>query len=308
MAGSSALDILLRAKRAGRLHHAALLYGSSLRELEDTAMAVASELFGRPAHRHPDLFELRPEGKMRLIKIGSDSDRVGGEWPPNTMRKLLKDLRQTSSQGGAKVAIIHEADRMNAVAANAFLKTLEEPPERTTIFMLTTRPNDLLNTIRSRCIALRVDCRPQPIDDDEWLQWLDDFKNWQRSLMGGVGKKVSLSDAIMNCYGLLARFDCVLSRLTDAESDLDDAQKDDLDDEMLEAVAAGERRAIRKKMFADIENACVSCALGGAGVPAVKLGRAVDALEKSSGFMELNMQDAPALEYFMLNCLRIWSR
>lgn len=58
---------------------------------------------------------------------------------------------------------------------------------------------------------------------------------------------MSLSDAIMNCYGLLARFDCVLSRLTDAESDLDDAQKDDLDDEMLEAVAAGERRAIRKK-------------------------------------------------------------
>ena len=102
MAGSSALDILLRAKRAGRLHHAVLLYGSSLRELEDTAMAVASELFGRPAHRHPDLFELRPEGKMRLIKIGSDSDRVGGEWPPNTMRKLLKDLRQTSSQGGRR--------------------------------------------------------------------------------------------------------------------------------------------------------------------------------------------------------------
>ena len=59
---------------------------------------------------------------------------------------------------------------------------------------------------------------------------------------------------------------------------------------------------------ADIENACVSCALGGVGVPAVKLSRAVEALEKSSGFMELNMQDAPALEYFMLKSLRIWSR
>ena len=308
MAGCSALDILLRAKRSGRLHHAVLLYGSSAGELEDAAMAVASELFGRPARRHPDLFELRPEGKMRLIKIGSDSDRVGGEWPPNTMRKLLQDLRQTSNQGGAKVAIIHEADRMNAVAANAFLKTLEEPPERTTIFMLTTRPNDLLNTIRSRCIALRVDCRPQPIDDEQWLQWLEDFKAWQRALMDGVGKKISLSDAFMNCYGLLARFDAVLSRLTDVESDLDEAQKDELDEEMQEAVAAGERRAIRKKMFADIENACVSCALGGVGVPAVKLSRAVEALEKSSGFMELNMQDAPALEYFMLKSLRIWSR
>lgn len=57
---------------------------------------------------------------MRLIKIGSSADRAGGDWPPNTMRKLLRDIRQSSALGGRKVAIVHEADRMNAESANAF--------------------------------------------------------------------------------------------------------------------------------------------------------------------------------------------
>ena len=107
------------------------------------AKKTASLLFGRPCAGHPDLFELRPEGKMRLIKIGSASDRTGGDWPPNTMRKLLRDIRQSPSAGAVKVAIVHEADRMNAESANAFLKTLEEPPPDTTIFMLTNPPKRL---------------------------------------------------------------------------------------------------------------------------------------------------------------------
>ena len=240
---SKAESILEKAFRNGRLHHAILLYGNSATALEDVAKKTASLLFGRPCARHPDLFELRPEGKMRLIKIGSASDRTGGDWPPNTMRKLLRDIRQSPSAGAVKVAIVHEADRMNAESANAFLKTLEEPPPDTTIFMLTTRPNDLLDTIRSRCIALRVDSEPEPLDD-----------------------------------------------------------------EMIEAVRASQRRALRKRLLADIEDACVDCALGGNGVPAVKISRAVAALEKSAAYMELNMPDAPAIEYFMLSSLRIWTR
>ncbi len=308
MSNPKALDILLGALRAGRLHHAILLYGSSISALEDVAMQVAQRLLGSDPKKHPDLFELRPEGKMRFIKIGSDSDKVGGDWPPNTMRRLLRDIAQTSNKGGNKVAVVFEADRMNGAAANAFLKTLEEPPAGTTIFMLSTRPNDLLDTIRSRCISLRVDSETEPLADEDWRKWIDDFKNWQKSLMGGIGRKITLADAMMRCYGLLARFDSILSRLTDEASDIGESESEELDEDVIDAIVAGERRALRKRLFADIEDACVSCALGGDGVPAVKLSRAVEALEKSSGFTELNMPDTPALEYFMLTSIRIWGR
>ncbi len=308
MSNPKALDILLGALRAGRLHHAILLYGSSISALEDVAMQVAQRLLGSDPKKHPDLFELRPEGKMRFIKIGSDSDKVGGDWPPNTMRRLLRDIAQTSNKGGNKVAVVFEADRMNGAAANAFLKTLEEPPAGTTIFMLSTRPNDLLDTIRSRCISLRVDSETELLADEDWRKWIDDFKNWQKSLMGGIGRKITLADAMMRCYGLLARFDSILSRLTDEASDIGESESEELDEDVIDAIVAGERRALRKRLFADIEDACVSCALGGDGVPAVKLSRAVEALEKSSGFTELNMPDTPALEYFMLTSIRIWGR
>ena len=282
MSNPKALDILLGALRAGRLHHAILLYGSSISALEDVAMQVAQRLLGSDPKKHPDLFELRPEGKMRFIKIGSDSDKVGGDWPPNTMRRLLRDIAQTSNKG--------------------------EPPAGTTIFMLSTRPNDLLDTIRSRCISLRVDSETEPLADEDWRKWIDDFKNWQKSLMGGIGRKITLADAMMRCYGLLARFDSILSRLTDEASDIGESESEELDEDVIDAIVAGERRALRKRLFADIEDACVSCALGGDGVPAVKLSRAVEALEKSSGFTELNMPDTPALEYFMLTSIRIWGR
>lgn len=297
---------MLAALRAGRLHHAVLLYGASMPALEDAAYEVAERLLGSDPRRHPDCFELRPQGKMRFIKIGSDADKVGGDWPPNTMRRLLQDIAQTSSMGGNKVAIVREVDRMNVYAANAFLKTLEEPPKGTTIFLLTSRPNELLDTIRSRCIALRVDAEPEPFDDDDWSAWIEDFKKWQKSLMGGIGKKIALADAVMGGYALVARFDKILTRLADENTA--SAESEELDEEVLEAVVAGERRALRKRLFGDIEDACVSCALGGEGVPAVRLSRAVDALEKAAGFTELNMPDAPALEYFMLSSLRIWGR
>ncbi len=308
MSNPKALDILLGALRAGRLHHAILLYGSSIQVLEDIAKQVAQRLLGSQPEKHPDFFELRPQGKMRQIKIGSDADKIGGDWPPNTMRRLLKEISQTSNRGGNKVAIVYEADRMNDSAANAFLKTLEEPPRGTTIFMLTTRPNDLLDTIRSRCISLRADSAPLPLDDPQWKKWLDDFKDWQKALMGGIGVKIKLLDAMMRCYGLLARFDKILSRLTDQAADIGEAESEELEDDVIDAIVAGERRALRKRLFGEIEDACVSCALGGNGVPAVKLARAVQALEKAAGLTELNMPDAPALEYFMLTSIRIWGR
>lgn len=300
------VKILSDAADAHRLHHAILLCGQSMQELEFVALKIASKLFGRDAQSHPDLFTLRPEGKMRQIKIGSESERSAGEWPTNTMRRLLEQIRQSSNVGGAKIAIVYEADRMNNVTANAFLKTLEEPPADTTIFMLSARPNDLLDTIRSRCITLDVDTSIERIDDEQWHKWLNDFSDWQRSLM--KRGQISIDGTIMNLYGLLARFESILARLELKNEEEQFDEDEELDESVASALEEGERRALTKKMFAEIEEACVDCALGGDGVPAVRISRVIAALEESSGLVSLNLKEGAALEYFMLNSLRIWTR
>ncbi len=70
---------------------------------------------------------------------------------PLTIRSLIHFLRRQAFQGRWKVAIVSDAQRMNAAAANAFLKTLEEPPQASLIFMLSTSTAGLLPTIISRC-------------------------------------------------------------------------------------------------------------------------------------------------------------
>ena len=301
-----AFEILDSARKAGRLHHAIILYGDSPSELERTAMDTASAIFGRDARSHPDLFVLRPEGKMRMIKIGSD--KINGEYPQNSMRKLMEELRQSPNAGTSKVAVIYDADRMNVWTANAFLKTLEEPSGDTTIFLLTSRPNDLLDTIRSRCVSLRVEGEPEPIDDKDWREWLEDFTKWQREIMVGVKTSREASEFLMRCYALLSRFNSIISRLSEERSDAAVPEEKEVDEEIIQAEAAGERRRLRREMFAEIESKIVSCALGGEGVPAVKLSRAVESLERASGLTDLNMADTPALEIFMLESLRMWGR
>ena len=119
----SALDKLSQRLTEGNLHHALLFHGNDLNELE----RQARELAGKPSSCQvnpssiPDLFHLRPSGKMRIISV-------------DKTRALISELNRSSNQGGAKVALVHEADRMKKAAANAFLKTLEEPPPSTFLF------------------------------------------------------------------------------------------------------------------------------------------------------------------------------
>ena len=113
----SALEKLAQRLASGSLHHALLFHGNDLNELERQARDLAGKALLMPdeSSEHPDLFHLRPSGKMRIISV-------------DKTRSLIGELNRSSNQGGAKVALLHEADRMKKAAANAFLKTLEEPP------------------------------------------------------------------------------------------------------------------------------------------------------------------------------------
>ena len=95
------------------------------------------------ADQHPDVARLSPEEDSQVIKI-------------EQVRALAADLSLTAHGDGYKVAIITPADAMNPFAANALLKTLEEPPPRTLVLLVTSQPSRLIATLRSRCSRVRV--------------------------------------------------------------------------------------------------------------------------------------------------------
>jgi len=95
------------------------------------------------AEQHPDVTRLSPEGDSTQILIQS-------------VRDLSADLALTAHGRGYKVALIAPAEAMNHFAANALLKTLEEPPARTLVLLVTSQPSRLLPTLRSRCSRLRL--------------------------------------------------------------------------------------------------------------------------------------------------------
>ena len=93
--------------------------------------------------QHPDVTRLSPEGESSQILI-------------QAVRDLAADLSLTAHGRGYKVAIVSPAEAMNVFAANALLKTLEEPPKRTLVLLVTSQPSRLLPTLRSRCSRLRL--------------------------------------------------------------------------------------------------------------------------------------------------------
>lgn len=99
---------------------------------------------------HPDLHRLGPVGPGRQVVIGGPDAKYRG------VRELVTDLALMPVEGGARLAIIEGADRMNEDAQSALLKTLEEPPSGVTIVLCADQEARLLPTVRSRCFRVRL--------------------------------------------------------------------------------------------------------------------------------------------------------
>jgi len=107
------------------------------------------------AHTHPDWYQLTPEkGKQSL---GIDA-----------IRSVTEKLYHHAQQGGAKVVWLPDASQLTEAAANALLKTLEEPPKNTWFLLSSHQPADLLATLRSRCQNFHL----APPPEEPSLSWL----------------------------------------------------------------------------------------------------------------------------------------
>lgn len=154
----------------GQLSHAFLLLGTDRKALEKTAQFAAQILLcagaekpcGRCVHCkkmkkgiHPDLSRVEREKDRR--EIGVEQVRI-----------LRRDASVLPNEAARRVFLIPEADTMNLYAQNALLKILEEPPPYAAFLLLGQNPGSFLETIRSRCVELRVsgaDSAPAPSEE-----------------------------------------------------------------------------------------------------------------------------------------------
>jgi DNA polymerase-3 subunit delta' len=248
------VQLLQRSLARERLGHAYLFAGDNLEELESLARTLAKTLNCQkpiktagaatdccdtcPACRkidgdtHADIHWARPESKSRVVTI-------------DQMREMMREIQLKATEAEHKVAIIAGADRLNAQAANAFLKTLEEPPAKSVLILLSTEPQRILETIQSRCLRLNFYGDGKRELNPAETEWLEKFgglaASEQKTLLG----RYRLLDALLQKLGeIRARTEESLAARSPLEK-YDEVEKDlreKWEDELAAAVEAEYRR------------------------------------------------------------------
>lgn len=143
------------------------------------------------AGTHPDWAWLAPEERGKAIKI----DQV---------RDLVESMAQTAQQGGRKLAVLAPAEAMNRNAANALLKTLEEPSGSAMLLLISDSPARLLPTIRSRCQRLDFPV-PAQAEASAWLAPLAGDSRRMALAMAEAGDRPLLARQLLESDGLERR-------------------------------------------------------------------------------------------------------
>lgn len=166
------LERLLHMHRKNRLHHGFLMVGKNEELIQSTLAIFFEELLSSGQDpslaalikkkigslNHPDLFSLKVEGEIKIESI----------------REMQKWLFVPPLEATLKIAFIPQAQKLNSSAANALLKTLEEPPSWATLILQATSSSQLLPTIRSRLFGIQF---PDSVETKSEVQdWEHDFE------------------------------------------------------------------------------------------------------------------------------------
>jgi len=199
-----AVAILRAAMARGRVHHAYLFTGPPDSGKRDTALALAAALncLEAPGEGcdacvactkiaqgiHPDVVTLEREGAAQIVPI-------------ETIREVIARVGLPPHEAETRVFLIDEANALQPAAANALLKTLEEPPRRTMFILATVAPDQLLPTIRSRCqrvafAARPIDVRARAAGDDAGADRVARLADDVAALAGGPPGARELAAAI----------------------------------------------------------------------------------------------------------------
>lgn len=187
----TAFEHLRRAHTQNRLAHAYLISGTHGAGKRKLASRLATLLNG-----DDDVFVAEPGSKSRRIVI-------------DQIRNLEHALQMRAANGRRKVAIVSDADRLQPQAANAFLKTLEEPPNDSLLLLLSALPEALPDTIISRCIpiplAAQEDKKPLP-EEEELIALLNE-------------NVASDSQSVQSAYRLAQGFQRLLAKMREEIQD-----------------------------------------------------------------------------------------
>lgn len=231
----TAFEHIQAAINDGRLAHAYIVIGNAKREGHLFVQRMLHLLFPGAEARvdsgsHPDVIRIEPQSKSRTILVAQ-------------VESVISRLQQKPFEGGWKIAVVYDADRMAEAGANKILKTLEEPPGRSLILLVTESPESLLDTIISRC--QRIELERETKMEMPWTAPLYDIL--QQAVPG------SPLEATEQAGQLKALFDAVKSSLTDAATAAEKASDEDTDKTVIEARVAGQLRAATTDMLGSIQ-------------------------------------------------------
>lgn len=325
-----AFELVSEAHERQRLAHAFLIIGprgcgkealaARMIRMLQSGGGGGSDLFGEPVKEEvPPLDDLAQDG-VRILRPQSKSRRI----TVDGIRELEKTFHVVSGPDAWKVGVIADADRMVPAAENAFLKTLEEPPPRTLLMLLTENAGRLLPTVLSRCVRLVLIGEPI-LHEGGGTELLG-------ALNAAADRGFGTSETAL---GLKAVFATILAQrkaeaeaagkelLKEEEKALRQAVEGDWlkrREESLKAVAESDYLADRERLF-DVLQAWmadalrVRCGAGGldfpdaaehtakvaSAEPLAKLLRRVDALQQLRSNLQTNAQEQLALEVGFLN-------
>jgi DNA polymerase III subunit delta' len=176
---------MLNAYRSGRLAHAWLIGGAegvgkatlawrfarfalANPDPSETAVIAAKDLSVDPRNASARLLDTMAHPDFSLIRRPWQTDRkkFATDIPVGAVRAGLQVFQMSAAFGGWRVCIVDSAEDLNRNSANALLKMIEEPPQRSLILIVSHRPGQVLPTIRSRCRRLRL----EPLSDGEIME------------------------------------------------------------------------------------------------------------------------------------------